>query len=133
LPVSSHPVLEGLGLIHGGCAADPAHSVHSTHHGHDAHQDHDHDREAGHDAGDHDLADGVCRKEAQVVKVPGAPKWTSLPAHLVAAMVCHFEALSVAVERRGDPPPSPVPPDLLPAWRFSLRAALPVRAPSSVS
>lgn len=120
VPASSHALLEGLGLIH------EWHVAHAEDHDHDSGTPHEHQ------GGGHDLADGICRTEASGIDVPASTP-RLVPA-AGCAMVCEVQdALTRGLDRAGPSPPGTSPPGLLQVWRFSFRAALPVRAPSLVS
>ncbi len=121
VPLSSHAFLQGLGLIH------DWHGVHGDAHDHDAEASHEHD------GGHHDLADGICRNKtgSPSLELIASAAETHLPVDVVNGGV---EAVVIPnCDRAGLPPPGNSPPELFQKWRFSLRAALPVRAPSSLS
>lgn len=82
---------------------------------------------------DHEVADGQCRLSTQSVEAPvpslvGPPLW-----------LCDWILAGWPLPPEGEPPasglapPRSAPPELRHRWQFSLRAALPVRAPSLVS
>lgn len=121
VPLSSHAFLQGLGFIH------DRHGVHEDAHDRDAEASHEH--EGGH----HDLADGICRNEtgSSSLELIGSAAETPLPVDVVNGGV--EAALTPNCDRAGLSPPGTSPPELSQKWRFSLRAALPVRAPSSLS
>ena len=121
VPASSHALLQGLGLIHERHAAH-----HAEAHGHDSDSSHEHQGD------NHDLADGICRTETSGIKVPVVAPQLVLAAW--CALVCEFhDALIEGLDQTGPSPPGTSPPELFQVWRFSFRAALPVRAPSLVS
>jgi len=109
---SSHPLLEGLGLIH-----------HETAHTH----------EQSSSDSDHQLADGkvsinVNRNETQKSLADSSFNLANILAF--ALVLLQHEDLSnqSSVEIACSPPP-----ELGTTWQFSSRAALPVRAPSFAS
>jgi hypothetical protein len=121
LPASSHVHLQHFGLIH---------EIHEDHH----HHDHG-DAPPGHHehgADNHAAADGEC------LNSPGT-SGLDLPWAGVNELSVDFApALSgstarVMHEATGLAPPGTGPPWIPTSWQFLLRAALPVRAPSSVS
>lgn len=108
---SSHPLLEGLGLIH---------------------QEGTHTEGPASPDSDHALADGKCqfnssRDEIQKSLANGG---FNLAEILALACVLQLEDLSsqASVEIAGSPPPK-----LGTSWQFSFRTALPARAPSLIS
>lgn len=113
LPASSHALLEAVGLIH------------------ESHADH----EAGgtgsheHDSGDHAAADGQCLRPSTGLKSPVAnvswvPLWGGLLAYVeTPASLVSSAAPSILA-------PGTAPPEVCCGWRFIVRAAAPVRAPS---
>ena len=109
---SSHPLLEGLGLIHEEAAHAHEHSAPDS---------------------DHQLADGkvsinVNRNEVQKSFDDGSFNLAKIVA-LTFALLQREDLLSqYRVEIASSPPP-----ELGASWRFSSRAALPVRAPSFAS
>ncbi|MFM8360743.1 MAG: hypothetical protein ACKOET_19510 [Verrucomicrobiota bacterium] len=129
-PVSSHPFLEAAGLIHQNHPAHdhPAH-VPADHPG----ADHSHAGDApGDDDADHEVADGLCRAESVGIQLPVvSPRWVE--AWRVTGPKSAPLILPGGPDRPGPSPPGTSPPEITPHWRFSLRAALPVRAPSFVS
>ena len=107
--MSSHPLLEGLGLIH--------HEVAHT-------------EEPASSHSDHELADGTCpihsnRDEIQKSFANGGFDLAAVVA--IACVLLHHADLETgtSVEIASSPPP-----ELGTSWQFSSRAALPVRAPS---
>jgi len=109
---SSHPLLEGLGLIH--------HEIAHTH-------------EQSSSDSDHQLADGkvsinVNRNETQKSLADSSFNLANILAF--ALVLLQHEDLSnqSSVEIACSPPP-----ELGTTWQFSSRAALPVRAPSFAS
>lgn len=109
---SSHPLLEGLGLIH----QESAHA----------------DGPASSDS-DHELADGKCRFSSSRDEVQKSFSDGSFDFAKILALACALlqrEDLSAqsSVEIASSPPP-----ELGTTWQFSSRAALPVRAPSFAS
>lgn len=108
---SSHPLLEGLRLIH----QEVAHS-----HGHD------------HPDADHELADGDCqfvssRDDLQTDRAPGEHVAYEVPA-LLCLLLQSADDSSHWIDIASSPPP-----ELGATWQFSFRAALPARAPSFAS
>lgn len=109
---SSHPLLEGMGLIH----QEVAHT--------DGH---------GSSDSDHELADGKCRftssrDEVQKSFADGGFNLAQLLA-LTCVLIQDTDYPShSSVEIASSPPP-----ELGTTWQFSFRAALPVRAPSFAS
>jgi hypothetical protein len=109
---SSHPLLEGLGLIHREVAhAEEPASSHS----------------------DHELADGKCpihssRDEIQKTFANGGFDLDAILA-LAAVLLQHDDQGTRPVIEIASSPP----PELGTTWQFSSRAALPVRAPSFAS
>ena len=119
VPASSHGLLQSLGLIH------EHHGAQEDAHHHDSETSHEHDD----DDNNHDLADGICRTEASGISVPAVTPHFFHAALLV--MVWGLaDTLTAGFDRAGPSPPGTSPPELSQVWRFSLRAALPVRAPS---
>jgi hypothetical protein len=109
---SSHPLLEGLGLIH----QEVAHT--------DGHANSD---------SDHELADGKCRFTSSRDEIQKAFANGGFDFSAVVALACvllHDADLETgsSVEIASSPPP-----ELGTSWQFSSRAALPVRAPSFAS
>ena len=108
---SSHPLLEGLGLIH----QEVTHA----------------EGPAGSDS-DHELADGKCRIESSHEELE-KPLADALDLSYSLVFVC---VLLLEGDPDADPGGgslSPPPPELGTSWQFSSRAALPVRAPSFAS
>jgi hypothetical protein len=120
VPASSHGLLQRLGLIH------ERHAAHAEAHHHDSESSHEHDGNS------HDLADGICRTEASGVQVPVATA-DFIQAAWVAVVWGLNDTLIDGLDRSGPAPPGTSPPELLQVWQFSLRTALPVRAPSLAS
>jgi len=118
VPLSSHAFLQGLGFIH------DWHGVHEDAHDHDAEASHEHD------GSHHDLADGICRNEtgSPSLELISSAAATLLPVDVTNGGV--EAAVRPNYDRAGLSPPGNSPPELFQKWRFSLRAALPVRAPS---
>jgi hypothetical protein len=108
---SSHPLLEGLGLIH---------------------------QEISHAAGsadsdtDHDTADGICRIESSQDKVQ-QPAFDVLD--VFHSFIFTYALLSISEydDKLGGIESSASPPGLGVTWQFISRAALPARAPSFLS
>ena len=118
--VSSHAFLQVWGLIHL-THADPGWDPGSPEGSHDHHDN------------DHEVADGQCRLSTQSVVAPG-PLLVATPLWLCGWMLARVPLPSDdEPPASGVAPPSSAPPELLHRWQFSLRAALPVRAPSLVS
>ena len=113
--VTSHTLLELSALIH---------VVHDDHHlpGEDSHE---------HNADNHLFADGdyISPTAAKVLLKPAFPtQWT------IPALAAAFSSLAdVRVDAPGPAPPDSEPDFLQQNWHFSLRTALPVRAPSFLS
>jgi hypothetical protein len=125
VPASSHALLQSLSLIH------ERHADHDEHYHHNSEAPHEHDH--NHDGIIHDLADGICRTEARGFDVPVVTSQL-IDATLCAAVIsCLTDTLTVGLDRAGPSPPGTSPPELFQIWRFSLRAALPIRAPSLAS
>jgi hypothetical protein len=116
LPASSHPLLQYAGLIHA------------------RHADHDADSSASHEQNehDHDAADGLCGLSSTHVSVP-------IPAVVATGFLPCLVGLGSAPEHgielrpSGLSPPGTAPSYLSHRWQFSLRTALPARAPSLIS
>ncbi|ODU23814.1 MAG: hypothetical protein ABS95_02985 [Verrucomicrobia bacterium SCN 57-15] len=109
---SSHPLLEGLGLIH-----------HETAHTH----------EQSSSDSDHPLADGkvsinVNRNDTQKSFVDSAFNLAKILAFALVLIQHDDLSNQSSVEIASSPPP-----ELGTTWQFSSRAALPVRAPSFAS
>ena len=109
---SSHPLLQGLGLIH----------QYSNHHSElpDSHSDSDRN---------HDAADGLCRVDSHRDEIQ---KFAGGNLSCLAFIAALLDGEVVGAEPRFANTTSP-PPELDTTWQFSSRAALPVRAPSFVS
>jgi hypothetical protein len=107
---SSHPLLQGLGLIH----------HHSEHHSESS--DSDSDR-------NHDAADGLCRVDSHRDEVQ---KFSTNHLYCLALVAVLLDA-DVGVENARFANSTAPPPELVTTWQFSSRAALPVRAPSFAS
>jgi len=109
---STHPLLEGLGLIHHEIAhAEESASSHS----------------------DHELADGKCpiHSNRDEIQKTFSNVGFDLAATAIAALTCvllHDAGLDTGPSITASPPP-----ELGTSWHFSSRAALPVRAPSFAS
>ena len=116
LPAASHALLEHFELIH---------VVHA-----------DHEQDAGgsheHDADNHEAADGRCLISSAKIQI-SKPAATSAIHWLVAALLAGRADVESEVSHRGPSPPGVAPPEFSHRWQFSLRAALPVRAPSLAS
>lgn len=109
---SSHPLLEGLGLIH---------------------QEVTHAEGPASSDSDHELADGKCkinssRDEIQMPSANGAFDLANLLALTSVLLQDESQETRPAVEIASSPPP-----ELRTTWQFSSRAALPARAPSFAS
>ena len=115
-PTSSHPLLEGLGLIH---------QVHADH-------DTDSDGSHEHDSNNHEAADGKCVLASAHVSVPG-PNMVATPFLFCSLGFDLASELHVERQPSGLAPPGTAPPQLSHRWQFSFRAALPIRAPSVLS
>lgn len=106
---SSHPLLEGLGLIH---------------------HDNAHAEEPASSHSDHELADGNCPVHSNRDEIQGTFANGGFDLAAVVALACvllHDAALDTGPSIKIASSP---PPELGPSWQFSSRAALPVRAPS---
>jgi hypothetical protein len=108
VPITSHEMLEMWGLIHTQALAGDG---------------------SGHED-DHDAADGICHLPAGIFQVEKVqqPQITLL----------FPVAIALSLQQLEWPHPSlaqinPSPPDIPVGWQFSLRAALPARAPSLMS
>ena len=114
--VTSHSLLERLDLIH---------VVYEDHHHHD-----DDGKSHEHDTDNHRFADGD-------YTLPSPTKSLSKPNFSIAhagAVAFVLSPISLDItEAQGPAPPGVAPPLLQKSWHFSLRAALPVRAPSFIS
>lgn len=135
LPASSHPILEAAGWIHQAGPGPHASFPHDHGHTHpgDPSADHSHPGESsGPGDADHQVADGLCRAEAVGVQVP-AMVLRPVGDWLTPFLATFADRWPAAPPRPGPSPPGTSPPDLEPHWRFSRRAALPVRAPSFFS
>lgn len=121
MPASSHALLQSIGLIH------ERHTAHAEAHHHDSETSHEHG------GNNHDLADGICRTAASGVKVPVFTPQFVQAALYAATIWCRTDTLTARLDQAGPSPPGTSPPELFQVWRFSLRAALPVRAPSLAS
>jgi hypothetical protein len=110
LPASSHALLEHFGLIH------------QTHAGHTHHDDEGEGSSHEHGSHNHHAADGLMIAPAGKVKSP-APEFVATPVWLTALL---WTAPGLA-------PPHATPVELSRRWQFVSRAALPVRAPSSLA
>lgn len=109
---SSHPLLEGLGLIH-----------HETAHTH----------EQSSSDSDHQLADGkvsinINRNETQKSLADSSFNLANILAFALVLLQHDDLSNQSSVEIASSPPP-----ELGTTWQFSSRAALPVRAPSFAS
>jgi hypothetical protein len=109
---SSHPLLEGLGLIH---------------------QEVAHTDGSGSSDSDHELADGKCRftSSRDEIQKPFANGGFNLA--VILALAC---VLIQPTDCSTCPPveiASSPPPELGTTWHFTSRAALPARAPSFAS
>lgn len=121
VPASSHALLQSLGVIH------ERHAAHAEADHHDSESSHEHDDS------NHDLADGFCRTESSGVDVPVAT-FQVLQAELCAVAIWYLtDTMTTGLDRTGPSPPGTSPPEIFQVWRFCLRAALPVRAPSLAS
>jgi hypothetical protein len=113
LPASSHALLEVVGLIH------------ERHADHEASATGSHE----HDSGDHDAADGLCLRPATGLNSPVAyfgwvPLWVGLHAHIKTQASCVASPAAALMA------PGTAPPEVCCGWRFIVRAAPQVRAPS---
>jgi hypothetical protein len=119
LPVSSHALLEVWEIIH-----------HHEHHG-DSSSSHNHHHK--HDTANHAAADGLCIVSAAKVNAPRSSDFVAfVPFVNMAALLTLQPGLLESSSHLGLSPPDISPPELSASWKFSLRAALPVRAPSSL-
>lgn len=114
--MTSHPLLQHLGLIH------------------QVHEDHDSSGDSHeHDADNHAFADGdylLGSKDVSVWK----PVASAAVLPFATAILLSMETLARReVFNSGPAPPGTAPPELSHRWQFSFRAALPVRAPSFAS
>lgn len=146
--VTSHTLLESLGVIH------VAHheTVETAKGGRERHHQHDHHGEGhSHDHHQHQHADNGAERGHQNeqrddhhIFADGDYAWTNAgktltkPELSVCGSLAFFCASSLnAVEAEldspGPAPPGTAPPLLQKTWQFSLRAAVPVRAPSIIS
>lgn len=108
---SSHPLLEGLGLIH-----------HEAEH----HSD-DHSEPERH----HDAADGLVRLDSHREEVQkfAAGTFQIVQCFALTLVLLHEEEFERPIFESSNSPP----PELVKTWQFSSRTALPVRAPSFAS
>lgn len=122
LPASSHAFLQHIGFIHQVHAHDEA-----------ADGDHDSDSERHHEHGtdNHDAADGLCLVSSGKVPLAKLSDVASLP-WLITVVLRAAEIPSALQGHSGPSPPGVAPPELSHCWQFSVRAALPIRAPSLV-
>src|SRR5258708_25646872 len=108
VPATSHALLEQAGIIH---TTDSQHDD------------------------DHDAADGLCVNATLHVQAP-QPTLAVAPGPLVdlGLWLTASALVDGSVEEASGPaPPGVAPPELPKTWHFSLRAALPARAPSYLS
>ena len=120
VPATSHTLLEQAGWIH----HEEAEHVHS----HEGDADHHHHHPP---VNDHDAADGICRVES---RVSHAPLRTEAVLWVVSyAFWGILDSFNVEPGFSGPSPPGTAPPEVESSWRFSYRAAVPARAPSSLS
>ncbi|MCI0541368.1 MAG: hypothetical protein L0Z50_39725 [Verrucomicrobiales bacterium] len=113
--VSSHPLLQYLGLIH---------VVHADHSGGNASHEHNADNHAAADGGY--VAGSNSTQLTKPLLVTSVLPFTVA---LLLAAIC----LNRLTSSSGRAPPGVAPPDLRQRWQFSFRAALPPRAPSFAS
>ncbi len=108
---SSHPLLDGLGLIH-----------HEAEHHSDDHSESERN---------HDAADGLVRLDSHRDEVPKFAEGAfQLSDCLILTLaLLHEGAFERPIFQSSNSPP----PELVKTWQFSLRTALPVRAPSFAS
>lgn len=107
---SSHPLLEGLELIH-----------HEAEHHSDDHSQSERQ---------HDAADGLVRLDSHRDEVQKFATVTFQLAHLASTLALLHE---VEFERPIFESSNSPPPELVKTWQFCSRTALPVRAPSFAS
>ena len=122
LPTSSHALLQHVGWIH---------QKHD--HERDSHSEADHHPDSEgqheHDADNHAAADGLCMVASGKVHVP-TPVFVATPGWLLVALLTPSADANGMALHSGLSPPGTSPPEYSHIWQFSLRAALPVRAPS---
>lgn len=121
---TSHALLEQLELIH---------VVHEDHHHHDDHHDADHSDDGKsheHGATGHQFADGDYAVPSHGKSI-SKPQFLYAEASLIAAAILRIS--QEARDAQGPAPPGAAPPLLQKTWQFSVRTALPVRAPSFIS
>lgn len=106
---SSHPLLQGLDLIH----------QHSEHHSDSSSSHSDSDR-------NHDAADGLCRVDSHRNELE---QFSGAVLHCLVAVAVFLDRDAGFEEPKFANSIAP-PPELVTTWQFSSRAALPVRAPS---
>jgi hypothetical protein len=145
--VTSHTLLESLGVIHVAHhetvhTAKSAQEHHPYNHhgeGHSHHHQHHEHAENGAERGDQNK-----QSDDHHIFADGDYAWTNAgktltkPALSVCSSLSLFYAspqnlIEAELELQGPAPPGAAPPFLLQSWQFSHRAAVPVRAPSSIS
>lgn len=114
--MTSHGLLQHWGVIH---------EVHAHHDGDGGSHEHDSDS--------HAFADGGYVKGSSIIQVM-KPLSSVVPIPFAnAAMLALVFTVQREVRPSGPAPPGTAPPELSHTWQFSLRAALPGRAPSLAS
>lgn len=114
--ITSHPLLQHLGLIH------------------EVHDDHDSDGGSHeHDTDNHAFADGGYLRGSSDVSV-SKPFGSGAAFPFATALLAAPVTLALREGFNSGPsPPGTAPPELSHRWQFFFRAALPVRAPSFAS
>jgi hypothetical protein len=123
LPASSHAFLQHIGFIHQIHEHDVAVEV-----DHDSEAEHPHD----HDGDSHAIADGLCLFASGKVELAKPVTLPALP-WVITEFCTAINIPSAIALHSGPSPPGVAPPELSHRWQFSLRAALPARAPSFIS
>lgn len=121
--LTSHSLLELIGVIH------QSHEAHAAHH----HDHHHHPDDPSHEHGpaDHDFADGGYIAKSSNNSAP----FRALPQTQTAlwAIASTHQTELVAGAAFGPAPPGVAPPEFLQTWNFLHRTAIDARAPSSPS
>jgi hypothetical protein len=125
LPASSHALLQQAGWIHQ--MHDHESDVHSN-----ADHSEDSDGRHEHDMDNHAAADGLCLVASVKVQL-SVPDFVSAPGWLTLGLSTSSIEPDGNVIHSGLSPPGVAPPELQHQWQFSLRTALPARAPSRIS
>ena len=133
--VTSHTLLESLGVKDDPDRADANHHHHhhgnpDPHHHDQKHEKSDSEEHREHNADNHTFADGdyAWTPAAKTLKA-GLSIW-NLVAFFCASSLSSIEA---KLDSPGPAPPGAAPPLIQKTWQFSVRAAVPARAPSIIS